>query len=464
MKELKFVPLQKENEEHYKLLQSLMNPYNKELDEHPNRVIPDDCIVKITRGMLNMQGPSDHHLEVYYDGENLAGFVYGKVDHEGHKGFIKPGYGYIMEFYIKPEFRRKGYGKAMLKEIESLFASHGTKKMYLTADPVTGKPFWQAMGFQNTGERSPENGLLIFEKDVSYQNELSFVQLQKGDDELFNKAKSVWIPFIHEVNNNDGTVQSDDDIISGLQKRINIQGSRKNMHFEIALVKNEVIGIAMFSIDLGTVYGLLDSPGYGTIMGFYIKPECRRKGYGRKFYEHMQNVLEKDGAEKMYLCPDSVTGVPFWTAMGFQDSGKLGPDDRKTIYTKSIDRYTTVNATIESAEAVCDLYNRNIDALHGSSIPLDEWKNLLSVGDPDEEHFLIHKGAIPAAWLKINGLQDRDMAWISMLAVEPSMQRGGVGTYAVQFAENYIRLKGLSKVGIHTTGDNIPAQNLYCKC
>ena len=136
----------------------------------------------------------------------------------------------------------------------------------------------------------------------------------------------------------------------------------------------------------------------------------------------------------------------------------------KTIYTKSIVRYTTVNATIESAEAVCDLYNRNIDALHGSSIPLDEWKNLLSVGDPDEEHFLIHKGAIPAAWLKINGLQDRDMAWISMLAVEPSMQRSGFGTYAVQFAENYIRLKGLSKVGIHTTGDNIPAQNLYCKC
>lgn len=294
--------------------------------------------------------------------------------------------------------------------------------------------------------------------------ELKFIQIQNNDDELFEQAKSVWIPFINEVNNNDGTVQSDDEIISGLQKRINIQGSRKNMHFEIAVIKSEVIGIAMFAIDLGTVYGLLDSPGYGTISGFYIKPECRRKGYGRKFYEHIQNVLKKDGAKKMYLCPDSVTGVPFWTAMGFQDSGKIDPDDKKPIYTKSIDRYITVDASIESAETVCDLYNRNIGALHGSSIPLAEWKNLLSADDTDEKHFLIHKGTIPVAWLKINGLQNQDIAWISMLAVEPSMQRSGVGTYAVQFAESYICSKGFSKIGIHTTGDNLPAQNLYFKC
>ena len=32
------------------------------------------------------------------------------------------------------------------------------------SDPVTGKPFLEAMGYKNTGEKSPENNLAIYEK------------------------------------------------------------------------------------------------------------------------------------------------------------------------------------------------------------------------------------------------------------------------------------------------------------
>ena len=166
--------------------------------------------------------------------------------------------------------------------------------------------------------------------------ELRFIQLQESNDELFNMAKEVWLPFIHEVNSNDGKIQIDDEIIDGLKKRIHIQGTRKDMHFEVALLGDEVIGISMFAIDLGTIYGLLDRPGYGTVMGFYIKPEYRRKGLGRVFWEHIQIVLQNDGASKMYVCPDAVTGVPFWKAMGFSNSGKIDPDDKKPIYIKTI--------------------------------------------------------------------------------------------------------------------------------
>lgn len=166
--------------------------------------------------------------------------------------------------------------------------------------------------------------------------QLKFVQLVKNDAELLKKAESVWIPFIKEVNANDGIMQDDAEIAIGLQKRISIQGLRSDMHFEIALLDNIVIGISMFAIDLGTVYGLLDHPGYGTVIGFYIKPECRRKGYGRQIYEHIQKTLSKDGARKIYLCPDAVTGVPFWSAMGFSESGKYDPDAKKPIYIKAL--------------------------------------------------------------------------------------------------------------------------------
>ncbi len=166
--------------------------------------------------------------------------------------------------------------------------------------------------------------------------ELRFIQLYDGSEELFEMAKEVWLPFIHEVNANDGITESDDDIINGLKKRISIQDTRKDMHFEIVLFDDEVVGISMFAIDLGTIYGLLDRPGYGTVMGFYIKPEYRRKGFGRAFFEHIQTTLQNDGAEKMYVCPDTVTGIPFWKAMGFSDSGKIDPDDEKPIYIKTI--------------------------------------------------------------------------------------------------------------------------------
>ena len=40
MKELNFIQLQKENGEHYDLLESLMIPYNIELDSHHHRQTP----------------------------------------------------------------------------------------------------------------------------------------------------------------------------------------------------------------------------------------------------------------------------------------------------------------------------------------------------------------------------------------------------------------------------------------
>ena len=166
--------------------------------------------------------------------------------------------------------------------------------------------------------------------------ELTFIQLHENSNELFEMAKSVWVPFIHEINVNDGITQTDDDITDGLKKRIHIQGTRKDMHFEIALLGDKVIGISMFAIDLGTIYGLLESPGYGTVMGFYIIPQYRRQGLGKAFFEHIQITLRNDGADKMYVCPDAVTGIPFWNAMGFNDSGKVDPDDKMPIYVKSI--------------------------------------------------------------------------------------------------------------------------------
>ena len=168
--QIKYVRVCADNEESCKAFKTLMVPYMEELDAHSDDPLPMELLPKWIDSIIAMQGSSDRHTQLCFVGEDLIGFLYGKVDHEDHKGFIKPGYGYIMEFYVRPQYRRKGYGKRMFLHMERLFRDNGVKRMYLTADPVSGKPFWEAMGFARTGERSPENKLDIYEKAVLYPN------------------------------------------------------------------------------------------------------------------------------------------------------------------------------------------------------------------------------------------------------------------------------------------------------
>lgn len=141
--------------------------YGTELDSHQNRNTPKEILSKWANSMINIQGDADRHLELCYDGDSLIGFLYGKIDHPDHKGYIKVGYGYIMEFYVLPEFRRNGYGKQMYSHLEELMKNDGADKLYLTSDPVTGKPFWEYLGFKYTRDKSPENNQEIFEKHIN---------------------------------------------------------------------------------------------------------------------------------------------------------------------------------------------------------------------------------------------------------------------------------------------------------
>lgn len=165
-KQIRYVQLVSDHAENCKVFESLMYEYIDEMNEHSKRPLPKEFQQRWINSIISMQGPMDRHLELCYVGEMPVGFLYGKIDYEDHKGFIKPGYGYIMEFYVKPEYRRKGYGKSMFERLERLFHTDGAKMMYLTADPVTGKPFWEAMGFINIYEKSPENQLYIYEKGI----------------------------------------------------------------------------------------------------------------------------------------------------------------------------------------------------------------------------------------------------------------------------------------------------------
>lgn len=156
----------KNKRKHHKLLESIMLPYCLELDSNVGRTTPEKSLKRFISSIADMSENTDRFVELCNLDRVLIGFAYGKIDREEHRGYVRPGWGYVMEFYVKPEYRRNGYGKEIYKHLEKTFKSNGVSNIWMTADPNTGEPFWNAVGFTNSGERSPENNLYIYEKHI----------------------------------------------------------------------------------------------------------------------------------------------------------------------------------------------------------------------------------------------------------------------------------------------------------
>jgi len=170
-------------------------------------------------------------------------------------------------------------------------------------------------------------------------------------------ALPLWLAYRAEIKGN-----GDENPIAPLpdfRRRVNNQGSRPGMHFELirAGKKKTPIGFAHYAIDKGTIGGLID-PNGGVFLAYYITPEYRRQGYARRMFLHCAETLHRDGAAYLYCCPDPVTGEPFWRAMGFQDSGILDPDDRLNIFIK---RPPDPADIVCRAMAVDDLHTHMMD-------------------------------------------------------------------------------------------------------
>ena len=204
----------------------------------------------------------------------------------------------------------------------------------------------------------------------------------------------------------------------------------------------------------------------------FVVPEYRRRNIAEQMLKLAEQTLIDKWCRTLrcYVEPENIPSQNLQRKIGFTERPYKNFNDMlnegQIMFEKELTAFNVVEAVNkEDARYVTKIYEKNIEALHGNKIMFDEWNKLLSSGDIDEKHFLILKGAIPCAYLKVNGLESGDdIGWISMLAVEPAFQRKGVGTYAVSYAEVFLHDMGKTTVKIHTTADNIPAQKLYEKC
>ena len=96
----------------------------------------------------------------------------------------------------------------------------------------------------------------------------------------------------------------------------------------------ELIGFADISI---RSRGLVDIPlNYGSVNEFFIIPKHRRKGYGMILYGHVEQLFAEHKVGTVLLTPDPVTGVDFWRAMGYEDTGLNKGSGQPLVYRKHL--------------------------------------------------------------------------------------------------------------------------------
>ncbi len=196
------------------------------------------------------------------------------------------------------------------------------------------------------------------------------------------------------------------------------------------------------------------SKGLGTIMLHLALDICRDiefKSVEIVPYENnhgaIKTILKNGGKLKEKFCEDGKTSTRFEIDLQSQYIVRpFAKNDINFIY------------NLMSEE-------NNLYALHTEIISLEEWqKAFAEPQDSDEENFIVCKNDLQCAWLKLNGLQNKDVAWISMLVVLNEFKHQGVGKFAVEFASQYLKQHGYKQVKLHTTKDNLVAMGLYSKC
>ncbi len=300
MEKLHYISISAQDNTYHDTFRNLMIPYAAELDEHYHRATPRDVINRWIDSILSLQDEQGRHLELAYSDDTLVGFLYGKIDRPEHKGYTKIGFGYMMEFYILPKYRRRGYGRLMFKRLEKLLVNDGAKCLYLTADPVTGKPFWKSLGFIATGEISPENGQEIYEKSIGENNPT--IQIMKHPDDTV----------IYAIAKHHGAIA--DKVVRGLNKIISEAHKHSDYFAAVMMQDEEVIGFASF------IQSRFDGHTW-LYTDLWVMPQHRRQGYATAVVRAGIQHLFTLGAKRV-LCsvdPDNTPSLLLQQSLGFKE-------------------------------------------------------------------------------------------------------------------------------------------------
>ncbi len=390
--------------------------------------------------------------------KEILGF-YQLVSHESVTRFsdLSP---FISAVYVDERLRGCGFGKLILDHAKYEAAGLGFGKVYIATDHIG---FYEKYGFREIGldVYSWGRAAKLYEADT--YSDIRFERYSRTnpmpDYLLLEDAELRW-----------GKPSENPARLLQQMKYFDVFADNPAESFVLTAFKSNML-IGRLSVVQNP-----DNRLNWYVGDLNVKKDFRRRGIAKGLLKKAIDMIKTkaNGGTFIYsdIDRDNEPSRRLHASLGFIDSGESMPfwrlenSDERTTHILFLDNDLTVQCVKERAhfEAVSRIYSRNIEPLHSCEISLGEWENFLSANDIDEAQFLIYKGSFPAAWLKINGLENEGTGWISMLAVEPMLKRSGVGRFAVKFAEDFLRFKRKNKACICTSEDNAAACGLYKKC
>ncbi len=115
---------------------------------------------RFLRSVVDLQVEEERWLFLLRADADFIGFVRMKVDTTD-----RPGWGWMLEFYIRPEHRRRGHGRKLYERSERILVDRGITDIWLTSNPAA-IPFWRAVGYIETGEMAEFNNYPVMIKSV----------------------------------------------------------------------------------------------------------------------------------------------------------------------------------------------------------------------------------------------------------------------------------------------------------
>lgn len=278
---------------------------------------------------------------------------------------------------------------------------------------------------------------------------------------------------LHSITKRHGEIS--DEVIKGLTNLISTAHYRSDFFCTIMYNNNsEIIGYANFIRSSS-------EPSKWFYADLWVTPDYRRQGCATLIINTARQHLSELNA-KTLLCtvePHNEASLDMHKALEFEQIETQPFEDFEVDGLIMFKSNIPLNCNIVPLADdfnhlifICDLLTQpsNVSILHLHKIPENEYRkfyqemkaSLIYDAADDELNYIIRKGVVPIAWLKLNGLSN-DSLWISMLIVHEKYRNLGVGMFALNFVEEVALSSKRKNIYIHTTSDNLIAQTLYKK-
>ena len=167
------------------------------------------------------------------------------------------------------------------------------------------------------------------------KTDLTFTNITKKNISNYKKLRKIFAKYKIKSLRNQGEMPGNKKMFYELFDSIISKASFSNSDCFIVMKSDEkLIGFASISTSSTDV---IDIPySYGAVKDFYISPKCRRKGYGRILNNYIENIFKDNKTNTVLLSPDPISGIDFWKAMGYCNTGIHQGWGRHLVYVKHL--------------------------------------------------------------------------------------------------------------------------------